>query len=178
MRTGAYTVVLLNPVGLAARGSNQIPYSSFFSFFILFQLSYLSELASISQGWECASFNVLNHREVQGLHVLGSLEDIFNLLEENQVTLQTMLGSKFIHDIQKQVEDWERKLSHLSDILDEWSTCQRSWMNLEYIFSGEDIQKQLPAESQKFIAVDKTWKAIMTRTYGDSLVIASVYHRH
>ena len=115
---------------------------------------------------------------MQGLYVLGSLEDIFNLLEDNQVTLQAMLGSKYIHDIQEQVEEWERKLSHLSDILDEWSTCQRSWINLECIFSGDDIQKQLPAESQKFIAVDNTWKAIMTRTYGDSLVSTAFIHRY
>ena len=45
-------------------------------------------------------FAVLNHRDQPGLFILGSLEEIFTLLEDNQVSLQTMLGSRFIRDIQ------------------------------------------------------------------------------
>ena len=45
-------------------------------------------------------FTVLSHRDQNGLYVLGSLEEIFLLLEDNQVTLQTMLGSRFVKDIQ------------------------------------------------------------------------------
>ena len=85
-----------------------------------------------------------------------------------------MLGSRYIRDIQEQVEDWEKKLSNLSDTLDEWLSCQRTWMYLENIFGAEDIQKQLPAESQKFMVVDRTWKSIMARTYSDPLVSTAV----
>ena len=49
-------------------------------------------------------FTVLSHRDQNGLYVLGSLEEIFLLLEDNQVTLQTMLGSRFVKDIQVKVE--------------------------------------------------------------------------
>lgn len=45
--------------------------------------------------------------------------------------------------------------SVLSETLDEWLVCQRTWMYLENIFGAEDIQKQLPAESQKFLVVDR-----------------------
>ena len=45
-------------------------------------------------------FIVLSHRDQYGTYVLGSLEEIFLLLEDNQVTLQTMLGSRFVRDIQ------------------------------------------------------------------------------
>jgi archaellum biogenesis protein FlaJ (TadC family) len=37
-------------------------------------------------------------------------------------------------------------------------------MYLETIFCAEDIQKQLPVEAQKFMAVDKFWKATMKKT--------------
>ena len=40
-------------------------------------------------------------------------------------------------------------------MLDEWLTCQRSWMYLENIFSADDIQKQLPAEAQRFMKINK-----------------------
>jgi len=72
------------------------------------------------------------------------------------------------------VEEWEKKLSTLSETLDEWLTCQRNWMYLENIFGAEDIQKQLPVESQKFLIVDRSWKNIMHRTHDDTLVLNSL----
>ena len=71
---------------------------------------------------------------------------------------------------QDRVVEWEKKLALLSDTLDEWQACQRTWVYLENIFGAEDIQRQLPAESQKFMIVDRTWKSIMARTYFDPLV--------
>ena len=47
-------------------------------------------------------------------------------------------------------------------------------MYLENIFGAEDIQKQLPAESQKFLIVDRSWKLIMNRTNADPLVIGAL----
>ena len=131
-------------------------------------------LEKIRIGWDKQAFTVLNHRDQHGLFILGSLEDIFTLLEDNQVTLQTMLGSRYIRGIQDRVDEWEKKLSSLSETLDEWLICQRTWMYLENIFGAEDIQKQLPAESQKFLVVDRAWKTIMTRTNADPLVLSAL----
>ena len=131
-------------------------------------------LNKIKNGWEKMQFLVMNHRDQHGLYILGPLDEIFTLLEDNQVTLQTMLGSRFIRGIQERVEEWEKKLSSLSETLDEWLVCQRTWMYLENIFGAEDIQKQLPAESQKFLIVDRSWKTIMTRTFSDPLVLSAL----
>jgi dynein heavy chain len=131
-------------------------------------------LSAIKKGWSTSNFNVLNHRDTHGLYILGSLEEIFVQLEDNQVTLQTMLGSRFIATIREEVEEWSKKLAILSETLDEWMICQKNWMYLENIFGAEDIQKQLPAESQKFLIVDRSWKLIMTRTNNDPLVVNSL----
>ena len=128
-------------------------------------------LTKIINAWDKLPFTLRNHRDQHGLYILGSLEDILLQLEDNQVTLQTMLGSRYVKGLQTGIEEWEKKLSNLSETLDEWIACQRSWMYLENIFSAEDIQKQLPAESQKFLAVDRSWKIIMTRTNNDPIVI-------
>jgi hypothetical protein len=101
---------------------------------------------------------VVHHRDQAGLFVLGGLDEVFATLEDNQVSLMTMLGNRFVLAIQDKVEDWARRLSLLSDTLDEWTQCQRSWMYLESIFAAEDIQKQLPAEAQQFGAIDKSFK--------------------
>ena len=45
-------------------------------------------------------------------------------------------------------EDAVRRAFHLSEVLDEWLACQRSWMYLENIFGAEDNQKQLPADQR------------------------------
>jgi dynein heavy chain len=47
-------------------------------------------------------------------------------------------------------------------------------MYLENIFNAEDIQKQLPAESQKFLIVDRSWKMIMNRTHHNPLVLHAI----
>ena len=52
-------------------------------------------LAKVTKAWETLSFVVLNHRDQHNLFILGSLEEIFATLEDNQVTLMTMLGSRF-----------------------------------------------------------------------------------
>lgn len=131
-------------------------------------------LEKIRRGWEKQVFTVLTHRDQHGLFILGSLEEIFTLLEDNQVTLQTMLGSRYIRGIQDRVDEWEKKLAVLSETLDEWLVCQRTWMYLENIFGAEDIQKQLPAESQKFLVVDRGWKTIMGRTNLDPKVLSAL----
>ena len=133
-----------------------------------------ASLTKIRNTWSTQRFTVLNHRDQHSLFILGSLEEIFAILEDNQVTLQTMLGSRYIKDIQETVEEWAKKLATLSETLDEWIACQRTWMYLENIFGAEDIQKQLPAEAQKFLVVDRSWKQIMARTNADPSVLLTL----
>jgi dynein heavy chain, axonemal len=134
-----------------------------------------ASLDKIKNDWEKQVFTVLNHRDQHGLYILGSLEEVFVLLEDHQVSLQTMLGSRYVRGVQDRVDEWEKKLSVLSETLDEWLLCQRSWMYLENIFGAEDIQKQLPAESQKFLIVDRSWKNIMQRTHTDPKVLSALF---
>ena len=117
-------------------------------------------MEAIREGWDKANFTLNNHRDQEDVYVLGALDEIFLLLEDNQVTLQTMLGSRYIAGVHAEVEEWEKKLALLSDTLDEWTACQKSWMYLETIFGAPDIQKQLPW-NLKFLLVDKSWKSTL-----------------
>lgn len=106
-------------------------------------------LAKIKRQWESMSFTVIAHQS-DTTFILGGVDEVITTLEDNQVTLQAMSASRFIMGIREEVQEWEKRLSCVSEILDEWLYCQRQWLYLEAIFSQSDIQKQLPDESGKF----------------------------
>jgi dynein heavy chain, axonemal len=81
---------------------------------------------------------------------LGGIDDIITLLDDHLVQTQTMRGSPYIKPIEKECKDWEHKLKYAQALLDQWITCQRTWMYLEPIFGSEDIMRQLPQEGRRF----------------------------
>ena len=105
------------------------------------EFSINQQLDEIKAAWEITEFIVQEYRDAKKDFILGSIEDVMTQLEDHQVTIGTMLGSKYVNEIRDDVEEWEKKLSYISDVIDEWLTCQRCWMYLESIFSAEDIQK-------------------------------------
>ena len=80
------------------------------------------------------------YRNSDSKYILGDLEAFMTQMEDDQVALQTMLSSRNVTMIQKDVEEWQKRLSLLSDTIDEWIQVQRNWMYLENTFSGDDIR--------------------------------------
>lgn len=112
--------------------------------------------------WQSTDFRLVPHAGRDTLIIYGA-DDIMAQVEESQVTIGTIRGSRYVGPIKTQVEEWERKLLVFSRTLDEWLNCQRNWLYLEQIFSTPDIQRQLPSEYKMFSSVDKSWKEIMRR---------------
>lgn len=120
-------------------------------------------LSKVVKNWNEAEFIVTPYRDNKDVFILGSVEDIQTLLEDSQVTVATIKGSRFIGPIKSEVERWEKMLSLFSETLEEWMNCQRNWLYLESIFSAPDIQRQLPDEARMFSQVDRTWKDVMRK---------------
>ena len=114
---------------------------------------------------EGLEFIVKNHREQADVFVIGSLEEIIEKLEDNQVSIQTCLASRWAVGIRADVEEWEEKLRITAEVLDEWMNLQKTWMYLEFIFSSDDIKKQLPEESRLFLKTDNEFRALMERAH-------------
>ncbi|CAE8583148.1 unnamed protein product, partial [Polarella glacialis] len=121
------------------------------------------KLEKVTKAWDELLMPVTNHRNQRELWILGDVSDIIMQLEDHSVQIQTMMGSRYVQGIRKDVEIWEQKIRLGSDSIDEWLQVQRGWMYLESIFSAEDIQRQLPQESSKFKSVDKFWKDTMKK---------------
>lgn len=82
------------------------------------------------------------------------------VLDDHSMNLQSMSASPFIGPFLSTVQKWEKCLTLVAEMLDEWIATQRKWMYLEGIFIGGDIRDQLPEEAQKFDDIDKTFMRV------------------
>ncbi|KAJ3192063.1 Dynein heavy chain 6, axonemal [Irineochytrium annulatum] len=120
-------------------------------------------LGKVVKIWTEAEFAVINYRDSKDVFILGSVEDIQTLMEDSQVTIATIKGSRFLGPIKNEVDKWDKQLTLFAETLDAWLICQRNWLYLESIFSAPDIQRQLPDEARMFSQVDRSWKDAMRR---------------
>ncbi|KYN03638.1 Dynein heavy chain 10, axonemal, partial [Cyphomyrmex costatus] len=123
----------------------------------------LKELAEV---WKSMEFNVVKHYkgiEERGF-ILGPLDELNLVLEDNMLTVHSMAASQFIGPFLNAVQRWERTMHTISEVLEVWVDLQRKWLYLEGIFVGGDIRFQLPDETKRFDDIDQAYRKIMTDT--------------
>jgi len=110
-------------------------------------------------------FDCLPYKGSKDVYILGGkLEEIQVLLDDSQVNISTISGSRHCEPIRERVDNITFALNLFSKTLDQWLDCQRSWQYLESIFSAPDIVRQLPEEAKMFQQVDKSFKEAMRKT--------------
>ena len=125
------------------------------------ELSIEQTLMGIESTWSQTNLEIVAYKD-RGHFILRGTEEIYQTLDDHQVTLSTMKASRFVKAFEADVDRWERTLSLILEVIEMTLTVQRQWMYLENIFLGEDIRKQLPMESNKFDDVNDKWRNIMT----------------
>ncbi|KAF0301061.1 Dynein heavy chain 6, axonemal [Amphibalanus amphitrite] len=128
-------------------------------------------LGKVEAVWKSTEFSVVPLSGQKDVFILGGTDDIQQLLDESNINIQTISSSRHVGPIRSRVEDWEKRLGLFAKTLDEWLTCQRTWLYLGSVFCAPDIQRQLPTEAKLFIIVDKSYKDIMRRVYKVPLAI-------
>uniref|UniRef100_A0A3B5KNF2 Dynein axonemal heavy chain 12 n=1 Tax=Takifugu rubripes TaxID=31033 RepID=A0A3B5KNF2_TAKRU len=120
--------------------------------------------------WDDVAFQ---HQPIgdSGVSILFGLDEIQTLLDDQIVKNQTMRGSPLIKPFEADVKNWEERLFHIQETIDEWQMVQSQWLYLEPIFSSEDIMKQIPEEGRLFQIVDKNWKEIMRHCVKDPRIL-------
>ncbi|KAL8022251.1 putative AAA+ ATPase domain, dynein heavy chain region D6 P-loop domain-containing protein [Plasmopara halstedii] len=111
----------------------------------------------MEEQWTNLILNVVDYRDTE-TYVLKGVDEIQALLDEQITTIQAMQFSSFKKPFEDRINRWERTLSTVSDVLDEWIQVQRNWLYLQPIFDSPDINKQLPVEGKRFATVDKNWR--------------------
>ncbi|KAL7729890.1 hypothetical protein ACLKA6_014739 [Drosophila palustris] len=128
---------------------------------------------AVEETWGGMTFKVNKHHkgnEDRGW-ILGPVDEIIQVLEDNAMNLQSMGASQFIGPFLETVNRWERALAMISEIIEEWLVVQRKWLYLEGIFIGGDIRTQLPEEARKFDDIDKSYRRIMVDCAKNPLVV-------
>lgn len=132
-------------------------------------------LKELDQTWGQMSFEVEQHAR-RDLKLFKVSQDTVEVLEENQVQLQTMATSKHIDYFRDQITDWQKKLTTVDYIIGLWSEVQRTWAYLEAIFlSSEDIREQLPDDSKRFDKIDTEFRTVVEdfEKKGTNIVVAT-----
>ncbi|KAM4707116.1 dynein axonemal heavy chain 10 [Discoglossus pictus] len=136
------------------------------------EISIEKGVRDIVDTWENMKFTV--QRYVKGTQergtILGTVDDILQILDDNAMNLQSISGSRFVGPFLNTVQLWEKTLSLIGEIIEVWMVVQRKWMYLESIFIGGDIRSQLPEEAKKFDNIDKIFKRIMSDTVKDPVI--------
>ncbi|OXB64089.1 hypothetical protein ASZ78_002019 [Callipepla squamata] len=130
------------------------------------ELNIEKVMKEIAETWEHLKFTVQMYfrgTEKRGF-ILGSVDEIVEILEDNSVNVQSIMGSRFVGPFLSTAHHLEKTLSLIGEVIEIWMVVQRKWMYLESIFVGGDIRSQLSEEAKIFDSVDSMFKKIMNET--------------
>ncbi|MEE6524209.1 hypothetical protein FKM82_023559, partial [Ascaphus truei] len=94
------------------------------------ELSIEEALENISKIWEVMPLDVIPYKD-KGHHRMRGTDEVFQALEDNQVSLCTMKASPFVKAFERDVDRWERGLSLILEVIEMILTVQRQWLYLE-----------------------------------------------
>jgi dynein heavy chain len=128
-------------------------------------------LKKMKGDWENLRFDLSEKYRKTNTYILKGEGEAMVCLDEHIVTTQAMMFSLFKGPFEEEIDEWNTRLLRVSETLDEWLKCQRSWMYLQPIFDSDDIMKQLPTEGKRFKHVDQTWRQEMNNTRENPKII-------
>jgi len=114
-------------------------------------------LRKMKEEWNDVELVVEEYNET-GTYILKEVDVIIAQLDDHITMTQTMAFSSYKKPFEEEIEEWDKSLNTVSEVVEEWLMTQRSWLYLQPIFDSNDIKKQLPTESKRFLTVDKNWR--------------------
>lgn len=74
----------------------------------------------MEETWGALKFNVQKYTKGASDrgYILGTIDEVVQTLDDNAMQLQGMLASRFIGPFLNSVQNWEKALSHISEVLE------------------------------------------------------------
>ncbi|KAI6649612.1 Dynein heavy chain 1, axonemal [Oopsacas minuta] len=134
------------------------------------QFSIEHALDMMEQEWKLKLFETIKHKNTDTVLLIPG-ENVVQLLQDNIAMLQSMSSSPYSEMFQSRITNWEKKLSLLQEVIENWQLCQRKCLYLEPIFTSDDIKKQLPLETKQYKDTERIWNAIMKSAKANPKII-------
>jgi len=120
-------------------------------------------ISKLSRIWSGVEFVFEPHKGTSVMLMSLKEEDI-ETLEENQVQVQNMFASRFLAAFEDEVIGWQKTLANIYETTTLLAEVQRTWDFLENLFiHSEEVKKELPDESERFMEIDDDVKAMLTK---------------
>ncbi len=127
-------------------------------------------LEKLEVTWKDVGFEFSQHKNTD-LKLIRLSEENFEMLEENQVAVTSMFSSRYLSTFEERCVYWQKSLAGIAEVIAVIAEVQRLWSFLENLFIGsEEVKKELPKESEKFVGIDKEVKVILKN--GEQMKIA------
>ena len=118
-------------------------------------------LTKIEATWKSLEFQFSQHKDTD-IHMIKLSEEDFETLEDHQLQIQNMMGSRYLDTFKEQVEGWQKNLAAVADVVSLMSEIQRTWAYLETLFIGsEEVKKELPVDAERFVGIDIDVKQVL-----------------
>lgn len=118
-------------------------------------------LLKLEETWKDITFEFTPLKSTD-IKLIKLSEENFEMLEENQVAVTSMFSSRYLATFEDRCVYWQKSLAAIAEVVQLLAEVQRSWSFLENLFIGSDeVKKELPEESEKFVGIDKEVKTIL-----------------
>jgi dynein heavy chain len=123
-------------------------------------------LKTLEITWAAIDFVGEPYKEGSNVTLLRIGEEEFETLEADQLTVQGMMGSRFLATFESEVTGWSQKLGNVSEVIILLSEIQRLWSYLEPLFIGSDeVKRELPEDAKRFADLDVKVKEILSQAW-------------
>ena len=121
-----------------------------------------NNLKALNQTWGGVEFLQNPFKEGSDVNVVSIGEEDFEQLETDQLTVQGMLGSRFLATFEEEVVNWSKALRSVSDVVTSLVEIQRMWSSLEPLLIGSDeVKRELPEDAKRFAKIDSSVRKIL-----------------
>jgi len=128
-------------------------------------------LDRLEKEWRPRAFEFTPHKD-SGFHLLKLNEEDVEALENDVTAVSAMFSSRYLATFEEKINYWNKALANIGEIVSIMSEVQRQWSFLENLFMhSEEVKKELPNESQKFIGIDKETKSVLAEAYKSKICL-------
>jgi dynein heavy chain len=118
-------------------------------------------LSGLQERWVAIEF-LCDFYKGSDVPLLKFGEEDYEALENDQLTVQGMMASRYIAQFEKEVTMWSTSLLNVADVFTTINEIQRTWSYLEPLFiHSDEVKRELPVDAERFAGIDVEVKDIL-----------------